>query len=52
MAIFRFFNIGAAAILEFSNLKFSMVGRLKTAELRRHAKFGRNPSNRSRQKTA
>jgi len=48
MAIFRFFRMAAAAILDFSNLKFLMVGRLKRAELRRLAKFGRNRSNRGR----
>ena len=48
MAIFRFFRMAAAAILDFSNLKFLMVGRLKRAELRRLAKFGRNRSKRGR----
>jgi len=48
MAIFRFFKMAAAAILDFSNFKFLTVGRLKTAELRPHAKFGRNRSNRGR----
>ena len=42
MAIFRFFNMAAAAILDFSNIKFLKVGWLKRAELRRRAKFGRN----------
>jgi len=46
MVIFRFFEMAAAAILDSSNLKFLTVGRLKRAELRRHAKFGRNRSNR------
>ena len=48
--IWRFFNFkdGAAAILDFLNFKFLTVGRLKRAELRRLAKFGRNPSNRGR----
>jgi len=36
--------MAAAAILNFSNFKFLTVGRLKRAELRRRAKFGRNPS--------
>jgi len=49
MAIFRFFKMAAAAILNFSNLKFLTVGRLKRVELRRHAKFGRNRSNRGRE---
>ena len=44
MAIFRFFKMAAAAILDFSNFKFLTVGRLKMAELGRHAKFGRNRS--------
>ena len=34
-----------AAILDFWNLKFVTVGRLKRVELRRDAKFGRNPPN-------
>jgi len=34
--------------LDFSNFKFLTVGRLKTADLRRRAKFGRNRSNRHR----
>jgi len=48
MAIFRFFKMAAAAILDFSNFKFLTVGRLKRAELRRHAKLGRNRSKRGR----
>ena len=48
MAIFRFFKMAAAVILDFSNLKFLMVGRLKKADLHRRAKFGRNRSNRGR----
>ena len=40
--------MAAAAILNFSNFKFSTVGRLKRAELRRRAKFGRNRSKRGR----
>ena len=35
-------------MLDFSNFKILTVGRLKRAELRRLAKFGRNQSNRSR----
>ena len=44
MAIFQFFKMAAAAaaILDLSNFKFLTVGRLKRAELRRRAKFGRN----------
>jgi len=45
---FDFFKMAAAAILDFSNFKFLMVGRLKRAELRRCTKFGRNRSNRGR----
>ena len=40
--------MAAAAILDFSNFKFLTVGRLKRAELRRYAKFGRNRSKRGR----
>ena len=46
MAIFRFFKMAAAAILDFSNFKFLTVARLRNAELWRHAKFGRNRSKR------
>jgi len=38
----------AAAVLDFQNFKFSTVDGFKTVELRRHAKFGRNRSNRCR----
>ena len=44
MAIFRLFNMAAAAILGFSNLKFSTVGLFKRAELHGRAKFGQNQS--------
>ena len=44
MAIFRFFNMAAAATLVFQNFKFLMVGWLKRVEMRRCAKFGRNRS--------
>ena len=40
--------MAAAAILDFPNLKFLTIGRLKRTELRRHAKFGQNRSNRDR----
>jgi len=40
--------MAAAAILIFKFLKFLTVGRLKSAELCRRAKFGRNRSNCSR----
>ena len=48
MEIFRFFKMADAAILDFSNLKFLTVGRLKSAELRHLAKLGQNRSNGSR----
>jgi len=48
MAIFEFFSMAAAAILDFSNLKSLTVRRLKRAELRRRAKFGRNRPKRVR----
>ena len=48
MAIFRFFKMAAAAILDFSNFKFLTVGQLKRAELLRCTKFGRNRSKRGR----
>ena len=48
MAIFRLFNMAAAAILDFSNFNFLTVGWLKRAELRRRVKFGGNRSKRGR----
>ena len=42
MAIFRFFKMAAAVVLDFQNFKLLTVGRLKRTELRHHAKFGRN----------
>jgi len=48
MAIFRFFKMAAAAILDFSNFKFLTVGQLKRVEMRRNAKFGQNRSKRGR----
>ena len=48
MTIFRFFKMAAAAMLDFQNCKLLTVGRLKRVELRRHAKFGRDRSNRGR----
>jgi len=47
MADFRFFKLAAAAILDFRNFKFLTVGTLKRVDLRLHAKFCRNRSNRS-----
>ena len=55
IADFRFFKMAAAAILDkmaaaaildFGNFKFLTVGTLKSVELRLHAKFCRNRSNR------
>ena len=48
LAIFRFFKMAAAAILDFQTFKFSTVGGFKSVELRRHDKFGRNQWNRYR----
>jgi len=48
MAIFEFFKMAAAAILDFSNFKLLTVGRLKRAELRRRTKFAQNRSKRGR----
>jgi len=45
MAIFQFFKMAAAVILDFQNLKILTVGRLKRVEMRPRAKFGRNLSN-------
>jgi len=51
MAIFRFFKMAAAAILDFQNFKLLTVGRLRRDEVRRHAKFGQNRSNHGRDMT-
>ena len=48
MAIFLFFKMAAAAILDFRNFKFLTVGALKRVELRHHAKFRRNRPKRGR----
>ena len=48
MAIFRFLKMAAAAILDFSNFKFLMVGQPTRIEMRRRAKFGQNRSKRGR----
>jgi len=42
MAIFRFFKMATAAIVNFQNFKFLTVGQLKRVEVRHRAKFGRN----------
>ena len=39
MAIFRFFEMAAAAILDFRNFKFLTVGAVKRVELHHRAKF-------------
>ena len=46
MAIFRFIEMAAAAILDFENLKFSTVGSVKRVELHHPAKFHPNRPNR------
>jgi len=45
MAIFPFFKVAAAAILDFLIFETLTVGTLKMVELRRPAKVGRNRSN-------
>ena len=45
MAIFRFFNMAAAAILGFKNLKFLAVGKITRVVLHHRAKFRQNRSN-------
>ena len=46
MVIFRFFKMAAAAILDFKNFKFLMVGTAKRVKLHQYAKFRQNRSNR------
>ena len=48
MAIFKFFKMAAAAILDFRNFKFLTVGTLKRVELRHRAKFRWNRPKRGR----
>jgi len=48
MAIFRFFKMAAAAILDFQNFKFLTVGTFKRAKLRHRAKFCQNRLNHDR----
>ena len=48
MAIFRFSEMAAAAILDFQNFKFLTVGQLNRVQIRRRAKLGWNPSKRGR----
>jgi len=45
MAIFRFFKMAAAAILDFGNFKFLTVGAVKRVELHHRAKFRQNRPN-------
>ena len=42
MAIFRFFKMAAAAILDFENFKFLTVRAVKRVELHQIAKFRQN----------
>ena len=46
MAIFRFFKLAAAAVLDFENFKLLAVGRLRRVEMCCNVKFGQNRSNR------
>jgi len=48
MAIFRFFKMAAAAILDFRNVKVLTVGAVKRVELHHCAKFRQNRLNRGR----
>ena len=45
MAIIRFFEMAAAAILDFENLKFLTVGAVNRVELHHRAKFRPNRPN-------
>ena len=46
MAIFRFFKMAAAAILDFRNFKFLTVRAVKRVEMLQHAQFRQNRLNR------
>ena len=48
IAIFGFFKMAAAVILDFKNFKFLTVGTIKKVELHQCAKFRQNRSNRGR----
>ena len=48
MAIFRYFKMAAAAILDFRNFKFLTVGAVKRVEMLQHAKFCQNRLNHGR----
>ena len=45
MAIFQFFKMVAAAILDFENFKFLTAGAVKRVELHHRAKFRQNRPN-------
>ena len=45
MAIFQFFKMAAAAILDFENFKFLTVGAVKRVEMHHRAKFRQNRPN-------
>ena len=45
MAIFQFFKMAAAAILDFENFKFLTVGAVQRVELHHRAKFRQNRPN-------
>ena len=46
--VFGFFKMAAAAILDFKNFKFLMVGTVRSFKMLHRAKFRRNRSNRGR----
>ena len=46
MAIFQFFKMAAAAILDFENFKFLTVGAVQRVKLHHRAKFHQNRSKR------
>jgi len=48
IAIFGFFKLAAATVLDFNNLKFLTVRTVKNVKLHHFAKFRRNRSNRGR----
>ena len=48
MAIFHFFSMTAAAIVDFKIFKFLTVGTFKRVKLHHRAKFRQNESNRGR----
>ena len=48
MAIFLFFKMAVAAILDFRNFKFLTVGAIKRVELHQRAKFRQNRLNHAR----